>query len=245
MDAAPARPASARARSASSAASRGRSPAGRSRRGSSRAHHAASSASGWNAVGRLPEPRQQLDQDVERALAAGRGEERPGLAALEQQRAARRRRGEQPDRAVAVPALERVRLVLGLAVRVVDLEHGRRPVRRARRARRGRRSRACTARRASGPTPPRISSAMAATRSRQRAIATGRVGHRYASAWRFASDGSFARMSRSRARSISATITVSSSGAWASTMPHGSAISDRPYAGLPGSVSPTCPAAAT
>src|SRR5207302_8045206 len=71
------------------------------------------------------------------------------------------------------------------------------------------------------------------------------VGHRYAFACRFASDGSFARMSRRCARSSSAVITVCSSGACARTIPHGSAISERPYAGLPGSVSPVCAAAAT
>src|SRR2546421_6056841 len=71
------------------------------------------------------------------------------------------------------------------------------------------------------------------------------VGHRYAFACRFASDGSFARMSSRCARSSSAEITVSSSAACASTRPHGSTISERPYAGLPGNVSPICAAATT
>src|SRR5207248_2205233 len=60
------------------------------------------------------------------------------------------------------------------------------------------------------------------------------VGQRYASGWRFFSDGSFVRISRRWARSSSAVITVGSSGACASTMPQGSTINERPYDGLPG-----------
>ena len=54
------------------------------------------------------------------------------------------------------------------------------------------------------------------------------VGQRYASACRFLSDGSFSRICRSRARSSSAEITVSSSAACARTIPHGSTMSERP-----------------
>ena len=49
-----------------------------------------------------------------------------------------------------------------------------------------------------------------------------RVGHRYAFGCRFASDGNLARMFCRWARSSSAVITVSSSGACATTTPHGS-----------------------
>ena len=57
---------------------------------------------------------------------------------------------------------------------------------------------------------------------------TRAAGHLYASGWRFASDGSFARIARSCARSSSAVTTVSTSGACARTVPHGSATSERP-----------------
>ena len=59
---------------------------------------------------------------------AGGGERCPRLAALEQQRRPRRIALEQPHRAVAVPAGERVGLVLGLAVGLDQLEHGLRAV---------------------------------------------------------------------------------------------------------------------
>ena len=72
-----------------------------------------------------PQARQQVDQHGQR-VAVGARQRLPRLAALEQQRPAVTR--EQPDRAVAVPALERVRLVLGLAMWVGMLEHGRRSV---------------------------------------------------------------------------------------------------------------------
>ena len=54
------------------------------------------------------------------------------------------------------------------------------------------------------------------------------AGQRYASGRRCESDGSRRRTSSSQARSSSAEITVSSSGACASTVPHGSTISERP-----------------
>ena len=54
------------------------------------------------------------------------------------------------------------------------------------------------------------------------------AGQRYASGRRWDRDGRRRRTSSSQARSSSAEITVSSSGAWASTVPHGSTISERP-----------------
>ena len=81
------------------------------------------------AVGALPEPRQELDQDTEPVHGPVRlGEEGTGLAALEQERVPLVVAGEQAHGAVAVPALERVGLLLGLAMRPEDLEDGRRPV---------------------------------------------------------------------------------------------------------------------
>src|SRR4029077_18364258 len=58
-----------------------------------------------------------------------RGENAPGLAALEQERMPLVVAGEEPHGTVAVPALECIRLVLGLVVRPEDLQHRRRPVR--------------------------------------------------------------------------------------------------------------------
>src|SRR5262249_42467903 len=55
-----------------------------------------------------------------------------------------------------------------------------------------------------------------------------RTGPRYACGGRPASDGRRRRTSSIRARSSSAEITVGSSGASASTIPHGSTMSDRP-----------------
>ena len=79
-------------------------------------------------TGRLPKPRQQRDEDVERRLLPRRRERRPGLAPLEQQRAPLVVAREQPDRAVAVPELERIRLMLRFAIRRSQLQHHRRPV---------------------------------------------------------------------------------------------------------------------
>ena len=75
----------------------------------------------------FPEPRQQLDEHAERIVGAVR-EERPRLAALEEQRVPRVVAAQEPHRAVSVPALERVGLLLGLAVRMADLQHRRRAV---------------------------------------------------------------------------------------------------------------------
>ena len=160
-------------------------------------------------AGRLPEPRQQLDEDVEGGLLPGRRERRPRHAALEQQRVLFGIVPEEPNRAVAVPELERRRLVLGLAVRLLHLQHC--VLSRRRDQLRGDSS---GERLAEGQAPARRDQAS--------------VGQRYASACRLRSDGSFSRISRSRARSSSAEITVSSSGACATTIPHGSTIRDRP-----------------
>ena len=62
------------------------------------------------------------------SAVARAGEEGTGLAALEQHRVALVVTREEANRAVAVPARERVGLVLGLAVRPGDLEDGGRPV---------------------------------------------------------------------------------------------------------------------
>ena len=120
---------------------------------------------------------------------------------------------EQPDRAVAVPELERGRLVLRLPVRLLDLENGLPAVLGGRRLdENGGGSRLELL--AEGEPPALCDQAG--------------VGQRYASACRFLSDGSFSRICCSRARSSSAEITVSSSAACARTIPHGSTISERP-----------------
>jgi hypothetical protein len=119
---------------------------------------------------------------------------------------------EQPHRAVTVPELERGGLVLALAVRLMHLQHDLFAIGRDR----GRDDdgRDAALERLAEDEAPALDQAVA--------------GQRYASAWRFFSDGSASRTERSRARSTSAEITVSSSGAWASTIPHGSTISERP-----------------
>jgi len=119
---------------------------------------------------------------------------------------------EQPYRPVAVPELERGRLVLALAVWLLHLQHRLLALRGGNGNDQLRREAA--AKRLAEGQPP----------ARDQTLA----GQRYASAWRFFSDGSFSRTERSSARSSSAVITVSSSGACASTIPHGSTISDRP-----------------
>jgi len=63
-------------------------------------------------------PGQEVDEDVERAIT----QRRSRSAALEQQRMALVVAGQQPNGAVAVPELERVRLVVALAMRPLDLE---------------------------------------------------------------------------------------------------------------------------
>src|SRR3954471_14127416 len=163
-------------------------------------------------AGGLPEPRQQLHEDVQRGLSAQRRERRPRHAALEQQRVLLRLGVEQPDRAVAVPELECGRLVLALAVWLLHLQNG--PIALRRRHRRDELRRKSAHERLAEGQPP----------ARDQTLA----GQRYASAWRFFSEGSLSRTERSSARSSVAVITVSSSGACASTIPHGSTMSERP-----------------
>src|SRR5215210_640401 len=136
---------------------------------------------------------------------------------------------EQPHCALAVPELQGGGLVLALAVRLLHFQDDVLAVGRHRRRHDDRGDPALEGLAEDKPS----------------ALDQARAGQRYASACRFLSDGSFSRTERSRARSSSAVMTVSSSGACASTIPHGSTISDRPYAGLPGSVSPTWAGAAT
>ena len=170
---------------------------------------------------------QQLDQDVERCLAAVLSESRSRFATLEQHRGARIVAGEQPHRAVPTEELERVCFLLGLAVRIDHLENGW-----------------CSVRQTGADCVARGSSLVGLTELElplldafgnefrdalePDAVRQTRVGHRYAFGCRFASDGNLARMFCRCARSSSAVITVSSSGACATTTPHGSAISDRP-----------------
>jgi hypothetical protein len=120
---------------------------------------------------------------------------------------------QQANGAVAVPELERGSLVLALTVGRLHFEHYLFAVHGD-----GGRDKlgddAAGERLAEGQAPP----------LRYRTA----VGQRYASACLFFSDGSFSRISTSRERSSSATITVSSSGACASTSPQGSTINERP-----------------
>ena len=82
----------------------------------------------WNPLSVLPESRQQLDQNAE-GIGRSCRQERAGLGTLEEQRPTLVVMPEQPHRAVAVPALERSRLLLVLPMSVVELEHRERPVR--------------------------------------------------------------------------------------------------------------------
>jgi len=116
---------------------------------------------------------------------------------------------EQSHGAVAVPELERGRLVLRLPLLALHLQDGVLP-------------RRCD-KLGGDPTGERLAEGQAPALRNQAS-----VGQRYASACRLRRDGSFSRISSSRTRSSSAEITVSSSGACASTIPHGSTISDRP-----------------
>src|SRR5206468_7853213 len=120
---------------------------------------------------------------------------------------------QQPDRTVTVPELERGGLLLRLPVRLLDLENRLLAVLGSCRLHEDGRSSGLELL-AEGEPPALCDYAG--------------VGQRYASACRFLSDGSFSRIRCSRARSSSAEITVSSSGACARTIPHGSTISERP-----------------
>jgi hypothetical protein len=119
---------------------------------------------------------------------------------------------EQPDRTLAVPERERIGFMLALPMGLLDLQDGLAAVGTPHALHERRRS----------PRLERLD------RGQTPALDQAGAGQRYASAWRFLSDGSFSRTSRSRARSSSAEITVSSSGACARTIPQGSTISERP-----------------
>ena len=114
--------------------------------------------------------------------------------------------GEQPDGAVALPELERIGLVIAFAMRPLDLQDdvaGRNDVR----------DEPAFERRLELEVPLRG----ALLDQAWEALLPGRVyagvGQRYASGRRWDSDGNRRRTSSSQARSSSAEITVSSSGA--------------------------------
>ena len=73
---------------------------------------------GKGRIGALPEPRQEVDEHLERLLP----QKRPRAAALDEKRVAFVVTRQQPHGAVAIPELERIRLVLALAMRPLDLE---------------------------------------------------------------------------------------------------------------------------
>ena len=181
-------------------------------------HHAASSASDVNGG---PAGFQSRGRSSMRTSSARSLRWRAGPAALEQQRMALVVASQQPHGSVALPVLERIRLVLALAMRPLDLEDdvaGRDDVR----------DEAAGERLLELEVPLR----RALLDQLGEALLPGRVyagvGQRYASGRRWERDGSRRRTSSSQARSSSAEITVSSSGACASTVPHGSTISERP-----------------
>lgn len=68
--------------------------------------------------GRLPQPRQEVDENLQRLLS----QVGAGPTALEQQSMALVVTSQQTHRSVALPALERVRLVLALAMWPLNLE---------------------------------------------------------------------------------------------------------------------------
>ena len=129
--------------------------------------------------------------------------------------------GQQPDGAPALPELERVRLLIALAVRPLDLQDdvaGRDDVR----------DEATLERLLELEVPLRSALLDDPRESLLPSRSYAGAGQRYASGRRWERDGSRRRTSSSQARSSSAEITVSSSGACASTVPHGSTISERP-----------------
>ena len=166
---------------------------------------------------RLPQPRQEIDEDLERPLS----QVGAGPAALEQQNMALVVASQQAHRSVALPVLERVRLVLALAMRPLNLEDdvpGGDDVR----------DEAAGVGRLKREVPLRRALLDQLGEAFLPSLVYARVGQRYASGRRWERDGSRRRTSSSHARSSSAEITVSSSGACASTVPHGSTISERP-----------------
>ncbi len=74
--------------------------------------------------GRLPQPWQEFDDDVERGILFELGERGARLAELEQESVPLRVVGEQPDGAFSIPAGEGCGLVLALAIGKLDLEDG-------------------------------------------------------------------------------------------------------------------------
>jgi len=77
---------------------------------------------------RAPELPQDAGADLE-CLSLGPAPKRHSrLAALHEQRPANPVMGKNSDGTAAIPVQERIRLVLALGLREVDLEHGRRPV---------------------------------------------------------------------------------------------------------------------
>ena len=76
-----------------------------------------------------PEPRQKPDQHLEREIGPGGGKRVPGLAPFEQHGGAAVIVREELHRTVTVPGDKSVRFVLGLAVRIDQLEDGWRSVR--------------------------------------------------------------------------------------------------------------------
>ena len=171
--------------------------------------------------GRFPEPGKEPDQNSEPGIGVELPEIRAGPATLEQQGMALLVVSEEAHCSVAVPALERSSLVLALAVWPLDLQHRVAGRQNERDVPAGKRLleleipqlRALL----DEPGKPRLPGAVYAG-----------LGQRYASGRRCESDGSRRRTSSSHVRSSSAEITVSSSGACASTVPQGSTISDRP-----------------
>ena len=129
--------------------------------------------------------------------------------------------GQQTHGSVTLPAFERVRLVLALAMRPLNLEDdvpGGDDVR----------DEAAGVRPLEPEAPLRRALLDQLGEAFRPGFVYARVGQRYASGRRWERDGSRRRTSSSHARSSSAEITVSSSGACAITVPHGSTISERP-----------------
>ncbi len=163
-------------------------------------------------VGPLPQTRQEPDQHVERLIGLDLGEQRSRLAALDQHRPALLVVGEEANGTVAVAQLECLGLVLGLAVGEDQLEDGRGAVLELGAGCVAGRSGDVRLAEAQPPLVGAVGDEVGDAREPDAVRQTG-VGHRYAPGRRFASDGSFVRISRRRVRSSSAAITVCSSGA--------------------------------
>ena len=184
---------------------------------------------------RLPEARQQLDEDVERGvLRPPRTAASPARSARAGARAPRRRAGEQPNRAVAVPELERRRLVLGSRGAAAAPSARRRRRRRPARPQLGTTAptpaAAERARREVSPSARRSGERRPAVRVRLavRAATAASRGSRAAARGRARPRSPSPRRAPGRARS-----------------PTGRRSASARSAGFPGSVSPTCAGAAT